>query len=186
MIRHLIGRANDSSNRDQSSGTGSMGRQKQPCQPQPRLAAEHRGDRLALRQVLAVGAQFSAVGGCGLAGNFGVERGTTTSRRRWPRPRCSPRSAPPSRARPCSPTASLAAPSSPTSRAPIQPSCSPPGCGPTRGSAKIMGRCAPSGVPFDPRCYAAVDNSKKWLGRQDRGDFAPVFSVEIHTVNSPR
>jgi hypothetical protein len=28
-----------------------------------------------------------------------------------------------------------------------------------------MGRCAPSGVPTGPRCYAIADNSKKPLGR---------------------
>jgi hypothetical protein len=53
-----------------------MRRQKQTCQRQPRLAAEDRGGRLALHQVVAAGAQVSPVGGCcGLAGNFGVERG---------------------------------------------------------------------------------------------------------------
>jgi hypothetical protein len=53
-----------------------MGRQKQPCLWQPRLAAEHRGGRLGLHQVVAAGAQVARVGGCGaLAGNFGVERG---------------------------------------------------------------------------------------------------------------
>ena len=52
-----------------------MRRQKQTCQRQPRLAAEHLGGRLALHQVVAAGAQVTPVCCCGLAGNFGVERG---------------------------------------------------------------------------------------------------------------
>ena len=80
----------------------------------------------------AAGASVSAVGGCcGLAGNFGVERGhydvsvavAETALLPAVRARAS--------ARRCSPTASPAAPSStssPASPAPTWPSCSPPAC----------------------------------------------------------
>ena len=70
----------------------------------------------ALMTAAGISAVVPDSGCCGLAGNFGFERGHYESQRRWVNASCCLRFAPPRPTRPSSPTASAAAPRSATAR----------------------------------------------------------------------
>ena len=118
------------------------------------------------RDLLAkAGAEVTAVGGCcGLAGNFGAERGTTSSRSLSPRPPYSRPPEPPARTRSSWPTASPAGPSSTTWPA-AGPSTWPsysPAAGVERAARLGVGGWAGSAVAgSSERCWARSCWSRK-------------------------